>query len=44
LLVTNNGDQPANLKMDILPLYGGFSVINALRTVDPGLILFVIKN
>ena len=36
LVVTNNGNDPANLKMDILPLYGGFSVINALRTVQPG--------
>jgi hypothetical protein len=35
-LVTNDGNVIANLKRDLLPLYGGFNVLNALRPVEPG--------
>lgn len=36
MLITNKGDEICYLKMDLLPLFGGFNVINALRTVHPG--------
>jgi hypothetical protein len=36
LLITNLGDSEAVLKMDLLPLLGGFNVLNALKTVPPG--------
>ena len=35
LTITNKSELPATLKMDLLPLYSGFNVINALRTLDP---------
>ena len=36
VLITNRGDKPADLHMDLLPLFGGFHVLNALRRVEPG--------
>ena len=36
MLITNTGDEVCDLKMDLLPLFGGFNVINALRAVAPG--------
>lgn len=36
LLITNLGDKEADLRMDLLPLFGGFHVLNALRKVKPG--------
>lgn len=36
LLITNLGKTEATLKMDLLPLLGGFNVLNALKTIPPG--------
>jgi len=36
LQLTNASIQGADLKMEMLPLFGGFSIIGALRTVDVG--------
>ena len=36
LLITNKGDKTADLRMDLLPLFGGFYVLNALRSIPPG--------
>lgn len=36
LLITNLGKTQADLRMDLLPLLGGFNVLNALKTIPPG--------
>jgi hypothetical protein len=36
LLITNHGSIPAVLRMDLLPLFGGFNVLNALKAIPPG--------
>ena len=36
ILITNKGENNADLKMDLLPFFGGFNVLNALRTIPPG--------
>jgi hypothetical protein len=36
ILITNKGDKTADLRMDLLPLFGGFNVLNALRSIPPG--------
>jgi hypothetical protein len=36
LLITNKGENNADLRMDLLPFFGGFNVLNALRTIPPG--------
>jgi hypothetical protein len=36
LLITNLGSSPAVLQMDLLPLFGGFNVLNALKAIPPG--------
>lgn len=36
ILITNKGDKMADLRMDLLPLFGGFNVLNALRSIPPG--------
>lgn len=36
ILIENVGVEPEDLKMEPLTPFGGFSVINALRTVPPG--------
>ena len=36
LLITNLGNTQADLMMDLLPLLGGFNVLNALKSIPPG--------
>ena len=36
LLVKNDSDVTQYIKIDLLPLFGGFAVINALRPILPG--------
>ena len=36
MLIKNVGTKDESLKMDPLTPYGGFSVLNALRTIKPG--------
>lgn len=36
LLITNLGKTRADLRMDLLPLLGGFNVLNALKSIPPG--------
>lgn len=36
LLITNLGKTQADLSMDLLPLLGGFNVLNALKSIPPG--------
>lgn len=36
LIITNNSTQAAIMKMDMLPISCGFTILNALRTVLPG--------
>jgi hypothetical protein len=36
LLITNLGKTKAVLHMDLLPLLGGFTVLNALKEIEPG--------
>ena len=36
LQLTNCGEEAADLRMEMLPLFGGFSIIGALRTVGIG--------
>lgn len=36
LLITNLGKTEADLSMDLLPLLGGFHVLNALKSIPPG--------
>jgi hypothetical protein len=36
LLITNLGKTQADLRMDLLPLLGGFHVLNALKSIPPG--------
>ena len=34
--ITNVGSEPAAMSLDPLPPYGGFTVLNAMRTIEPG--------
>ena len=34
--LTNNSAFPAEMKMEMLPVSCGFTVLNALRTIEPG--------
>jgi len=43
LQLTNSSDQAADLRMEMLPLFGGFSIIGALRTVEVGNLLLVYR-
>jgi hypothetical protein len=36
IYIKNEGSRPENLKLDSLTMFGGFSVLNAMRTVMPG--------
>ena len=36
VLITNLGKTQADLSMDLLPLLGGFNVLNALKSIPPG--------
>jgi hypothetical protein len=36
IVLTNVGHIPAPIRMDPLPPFGGFSVLNAMRTIESG--------
>lgn len=36
ILIKNNGSHDETLKMEPLTPFGGFSVLNAMRTIKPG--------
>lgn len=36
LRITNNSAFKAEMRMDLLPISCGFTILNALRTIDPG--------
>jgi hypothetical protein len=36
LIITNHSQFPADMKMETLPINCGFTILNALRRVEPG--------
>ena len=36
LRITNNSPFKAEMKMEMLPITCGFTILNALRTIEPG--------